>query len=221
MQRGSVLPLLLVTGLVLAIGAGVFFIQFSRTSTVSEAAKPFSPRAIPSVSPQSLAAADDILGLKFEVPPGFKLVRETEEEYFKRAFGNIRKNFNTFILYPPAEFSKAFYVLTGAENNLDKAILTVWVFQNPENLSPKAFYDKYWYYPFVWGDFTSARNNIAPESIEIIGGKEGEYGIVDYREGRPKYIYLPLGDKDLMMQIQLPTENNLTGQEILKSFRFE
>lgn len=212
MQRGSVLPLLLIFGLVLAIGVGVFY---------SQAATPMSVRIIPSPSPKSQAIFDELTGLKFEIPKGFNLKKETESEYFKRAFGDIRKNFNYYVLYTPAEFSEAFYVVADSENDLDKAILTVWVFKNPENQDAKSFYAKYWYYPFVWGDFTAAKNKIAPESIELISGKEGAYGIVDYRDGKPKFIYLPLRDKNLMLQIHLNSGGNLTGQDILRSFQFE
>lgn len=222
MQRGSVLPLLLIFVLVAAIGVGVYFNQHSKTSTTSEAAAPLkSLQIIPSSSPKDLTILDDMTGLKFEVPSGLTVKRETEAEYFKRAFGNIRKNFNYYVLYNPAEFAEAFYVMPSSETNLDKALLTAWVFQNPDNMDAKAFYSKYWYYPFVWGDFTAAKNSIAPESIEIIGGKEGFYGMVDYREGTPKFIYIPLKDKNLMMQINLPSEGNLTGQDILRSFKFE
>lgn len=222
MQRGSVLPLLLILGLVIAIGIGVFFVQFSRTNTSSEASALLqSSKIMPSPSPKSKTVFDEPTGLIFEVPIGFSVKKETEKEYFKRAFGDIRKNFNYYVLYEPAEFSEAFYVVADSESNLDKAILTIWVFQNPDNLDASAFYTKYWYYPFVWGDFTERKNQIAPQTIELIGSKEGSYGTVDYRDGKPKYIYLPLMDKGLMMQIQLPTVGNTIGQGILRSFKFE
>lgn len=220
MQRGSVLPLFLVMVLVLTVGVGVFFNRFSRTDTTSEAAVPIQISPLVSPSPKSQSMFDDKLGLNFDIPSGFSLKKETEEEYFKRANGPIRKNFNYYVLYNPAEFLEAFYIIPDSENNLDKAILTVWVFQNPEGLDAGRFYDKYWYYPFVWGEFSAAKNKIAPEDIELIDSKEGRFGVVDYREGKPEFIYLQLKDKNLMLQIQFPSEN-LTAKEILKSFRFE
>jgi hypothetical protein len=98
--------------------------------------------------------------------------------------------------------------------------MTVWVFKNPDNLDAVKFFEKYWYYPFVWGDFTSIRNEIAPKDIELIGGKEGQFGIVGYRDGKPKMIYLPLKEKNLMAQIQFPGDN-VEAKEILRSFKFE
>ena len=223
MQRGSVLPLLLVLILILTVGVGVFYIQFYRTDTTSEAAVaivPIKTKTLSSPSPAKQVSSIESLGLSFEVPEGFSLKEETEEEYFKRAFGNIRKNFSGYVLYSPAEFAESFYIVADGENNLDKSILTVWAFQNPESLDPKAFYNKYWYYPFVWGDFSAKKNNIAPESIELIDGKEGQFGVVDFREEKPKFIYLPLNDKNLMLQIQYPN-GSLTAKEILRSFKFE
>lgn len=219
MQRGSVLLLLLMIILIVVIGVvGVFYYQFISKSPV---AQPNFSNVTPSQTPGKREVFDELLGLKFNLPKTFSLKKEIEEEYFKRAFGNIRKNFSTYVLYPPAEFAEAFYIVPARENNLDNAILTVWTFKNPDNLDAKMFYDRYWYYPFVWGDFTSAKNKIAPESVELINVKEGSYGVVDYRDGKPRFIYLPLRDKELMLQIQLPTEGNETGKEILKSFIFD
>lgn len=219
MQRGSVLPLLLIIILIVAIGVvGVFYYQFI---SKSPGAQPNFSNITPSPTPVKREVFDELPGLKFNLPKTFRLKKETEEQYFKRVFGNIRKNFNTYVLYPPAEFAEAYYIVPERENNLDNAILTVWAFQNPDNLDAKTFYDKYWYYPFVWGDFTERKNLIAPESIEFIGGKEGMYGVVDYRDGKPKFVYLSLRDKNLMLQIHLPTEGNLAGQDILRSFKFE
>jgi len=221
MQRGSVLPIILVLILVLSVGVGAFFVQYSRTDMTSEAAvQVVKPEATPSAKPDYQEIIDEVIGLTFKMPLNFNLVTETEEEYFKRANGQIRKNFNYYVLYNPAEFAEAFYVLPEAENNLDKAVLTVWVFQNPENLDAEKFYGKYWYYPFVWGDFTAAKNKIAPESIELVDGKEGQFGVVDYRDGKPKFMYLPIRDKNLMLQIQYP-DGNLTAKEILQSFKFK
>jgi hypothetical protein len=110
--------------------------------------------------------------------------------------------------------------LSESEKNPDKAELSVWVFKNPDNLNAQKFYEKYWYFPFVWGDFTQRKNEIAPGDIELIGEKEGNFGIIGYREGKPEIVYLPLKDKNLMMQIQFPSEN-VKAREILKSFKFE
>lgn len=217
MQRGSVLPLLLIIILVVLLGAaGVFYFRFNKNQTQTLNTSPQITPA-PSVPIETRL----IFGLEYQTPAGYQIKDETEEEYFKRANGEIRKNFDYYIGYPPAEFVQAFYVVPNDETNLDKAVLTVWVFQNPDGLSAEGFYDDYWYYPFVWGDFTARSKEIAPTQIEMIGGKEGKSGIVTYREGKPRFIYLPLSEKNLMLQIQLPTENNEVGQEILQSFKFE
>jgi hypothetical protein len=223
MQRGSVLPLLLVIVLVAAVGVGAFFIKYSRTDTTSDASfvPPIVKKALPSPSPKPQIIKDEISGLSFELPLGFSFKEETEEEYFKRANGQIRKNFASYIAYPPAEFVKAFYILPEAETNLDNSVLAVWVFQNPEDLNPQDFYKKYWYYPFIWGDFTSRKEGVAPNNQETIAEKEAMSGTVDHRPGKPKFIYLPLKDKNLMLQIQYPTEASSPVAEILDSFKFE
>lgn len=222
MQRGSVLPLLLIVVFVVGIGiAGFFFLKNSSQPQAPEPVQVASTNQVnPSSNPSTATVSDDLLGLSFAVPAGLKVVKETEEEYFKRANGNIRKNFNGYIFYFPADFVESFYILSESEDNPDKALLTVWVFQNPDSLDAIKFYEKYWYYPFVWGDFTSRKHEIEPKDIELIDSKEGRFGIVDYRDGKPKFIYLPLRDKNLMLQIQYP-DGNATAKEILNSFKFE
>lgn len=213
--------MLLVLSVLVIAGGYVIWLVF-RPVSPAPVASPFASGNIvkPSGIPESKLTNDDLLGLSFELPTGHKVIKETEEEYSKRANGQIRKNFNYYVLYNPAEFVEAFYVLPDSENNPDKAILAVWVFENPEDLDPGKFYGRYWYYPFVWGDFTARKNEIAPGDIELIDAKEGRFGVVDYREGKPKFIYLPLGGKGLMLQIQYP-DGNSTAKEILKSFKFE
>src|SRR3989344_5252124 len=220
MQRGSALPLLLVALFLLGAGLAGFFLANSNQPKVPESDQIKVNEISPPASPKAANSSDDLLGLSFEIPSGYKMIKETEEEYFKRANGQIRKNFNYYVLYNPAEFAEAFYVLAGSENNPDKAILTVWVFQNPEDLDPEKFYGKYWYYPFVWGEFSSAKNKIAPVDLELVGGKESKFGVVDYRDNKPKFSYLPLRDKKLMMQIQYPDDNPV-AEDILRSFKFE
>lgn len=231
MQRGFALPLLLMTVLLVSVIALSYFYLKPTSSTelqthAQEVTVPMQsalPASASTYAPvtASQTITDDILKASLTIPQGYKLVRETEEEYFKRANGQISKNFNYYVQYPPAEFAESFYILPNEENNLDKSVLAFWVFQNPNNLTPIDFYKRYWYYPFVWGDYTQARNKIAPEQLIQIGGKDGMYGIVDYRSGKPKFIYLQLADKNLMVQTQLPSENNPAGEQVLQSLKFE
>lgn len=220
MQRGSVLPILLIVVCVVVIAAaGFVYLRFASTKPVSLDANSNALSGT-RASPEPQVTGDKLLGLKLEIPPKYSLKKETEEDYFKRAYGNIRKNFSSYVLYPPAEFAEAFYVISDTEDNLDKAALTVWVFKNPDDLDAKEFYSRYWYYPFVWGDFTERKNEIAPANVELINGREVLSGVVSYREGNPKYIYLPLQDKELIMQIQFKSDD-LVGKEIVQSFKFE
>lgn len=227
MQRGSVLPLLLIIGVIISIGVGFFYYRYYSPVDLKhppELTNEYDLGQVASPMPSEttqIQVVDDLLGLHIILPKGYLLKKETEEEYFKRANGQIRKNFASYIQYSPAEFVKSFYILAEPETNPDKAVVSLWAFKNPDNLSPEDFYKEYWYYPFVWGDFTAAKNKIAPQFIESVGGKEGKFGVVDYRPGKPKFIYLPLENKNLMLQIQLPTEATDSSQEILNSFKFE
>lgn len=222
MQRGSVLPLLLVVILFALLAFAGYYYFASSSPSPAPSITPLNTVIKPSPTPEALqTVSSEILGLKFELPKGFKLIKESEVEYFKRANGDIRKNFTYYIQYQPAEFAEAFYVLPESENNPDKAVLSAWVFKNPDNFDPRKFYDEYWYYPFVWGEFSSDRNKITPTAVELIGGREAGAAIVDYRPGKPKFFYLPFESKNLMLQIQIPTEGDQVGRKILETFKFE
>lgn len=216
MQKGFAPILLVIIFAAILTSAGVYWSSFKKASEVVIQEKMVSP-----TPPNETNYENAQLGFKLVLPGGFLVKEESEKDYFKRSNGDVRKNFTYYIQYLPPDFINSFYVLENGEDNLDKAKLAIVVFKNPDNLDAQKFYNKYWYYPFVWGDFTAGKNKIAPENIEQIGGKEGKYGIVDYREGKPKFIYLPLESKDLMFQIQLPSQGNEAGQKILESLKFE
>lgn len=220
MQKGFANFLLIVI-LVAAILSvfGVYWISSKNQTSVT-----IQDKRIPSPAsnkPQNTVYKNSGIGLEFSLPPGYTVKEESEKEYFKRVYGDTRKNFTFYVQYPPPEFVNSFYVLKNGESNLDQANLIISVFKNPENLDAVKFYKEYWYYPFVWGDFSAEKNKIAPVNIELIAGREGKSGVVDYREGKPKFIYLPRGDKGLMLQIQMSSQDNEMGKKILDSFKFE
>lgn len=223
MQKGfAQLVLILIFAATILSATGVYFLYFNNQSpkTVQDKIVPPTSKEEEQMKQKS-TFKNEALGFEFTIPPGFLVKEESEKEYFKRESGDIRKNFTYYIQYLPPEFVNSFYILEEGEDNLDRAKLTVLVFRNPDKLDAQKFYNKYWYYPFVWGDFTQAKNKIAPESIELVGGKEGKSGLVDYREGKPKFIYLPWGDKSLMLQIQMPSEDNEVAKKVLESLKFK
>ena len=220
MQKGFAQTLLLLIVL-LSLGGFALYWFFLRSST---------PPVIPEKTafplpdsenlPQNTIFKNDEIGLEISLPPGFSIKQETEKDYFKRANGDTRKNFTYYVQYPPPEFVNSFYVMEAGENNPDKAKLSILVFKNPENMEPQKFYQEYWYYPFIWGEFSlSEKNKFAPQAIELIDGRESGTAVADFRETKPKFIYLPYKQKNLMLQIQMPTENNQTGNQILKSLK--
>ncbi|MBI2011410.1 hypothetical protein HYS91_01445 [Candidatus Daviesbacteria bacterium] len=158
------------------------------------------------------------LGIEFSYPANLILKEESEEEFNKRGNGEFRKNFSSYVGYEPGKFVGAVNLLE-KQGDFENAPLTIWVFNNPDNLDPEAWYKKYWYFPFIWGDFTLRSNLIAPTLIATISGQLGGYNIVDYRDGKPQFILVPF--KDRMYLLKFPTQNQpeVTG-EILESFKF-
>ena len=101
-------------------------------------------------------------------------------------------------------------------NSYDLNPLSVWIFDNPQDLSVDAWYKNYWYYPFVWGDFTyTGKFTLAPKEEATVSGQMAKSGIIDYQLGKPKFIYL---SKDKQMYLfRIIGEN---GDKILQSFKF-
>lgn len=229
MQRGFAhLFLILILALVL-LAAGIFFYFQIFNEQSSSTNKPSTgisssedSQAIVnfiSSKPENKEFNNQNFGIAFEYPPeGFSVVEESEEEFNKRGNGTFRKNFTGYVGYPPGEAVGSVVVLDETKNYED-APLSIWVFSNPDNLTPKDWYRQYWYYPYIWGDFTSRSELIAPIKEATVSGQLGGYNIVDYREGKPQFILVPFKNK--MYLFKFPTESKLEViEEILESFEF-
>lgn len=206
MQKGFAVSLLLLT--VLVIGGLIGYLIFSKSIQEDNLETPikFAER-----SENLKTYTNKSLGFEFQYLKDLKVVEDSEENFHKRGNGNFRKNFTYYVTYPPAKVLGIAAVLDSS-NNFDKNPLTLWVFENLENLTVKDWYDKYWYYPFVWGDYTSRRENVAPTQDATISGKLAKYGVVTYQPEKPKYLYLSDNNKMYLFRI-----NGETGDQILST----
>lgn len=155
------------------------------------------------------------LGFNLKYSKNFLIKEDSEEEFNKRGNGNFRKNFEGYIRYEPGDFLGAVVVLD-KEDNFDINPFTVWIFYNPSDLSIDDWYKKYWYYPFVWGDFTQrGKIELAPKDEATVSGQIGKSEVIDYQPGKPRFIYLSQNRKMYLFRI-IGSE----GDSILTSFQF-
>lgn len=204
MQRGSALILSLLAGLIIL--GGIFY--FSRTTLQQDQVSPKSGN-------NPTAYTNQQLGFEFKHPSELSVKEDSEEEFNKRGNGNFRKNFKGYVTYEPGKFIGAVVVLD-KDLNYDTNPFTVWVFDNPNDLSIDEWYKNYWYYPFVWGDFTyNGKTTLAPKNEATISGKVGKSGIIDYQPGKPKFIYLSKDQKMYLFRII-----GEIGEQILANFNF-
>jgi hypothetical protein len=86
--------MILVVLLLLGGGAAYFLLYSKQKPAVVVETVPLKNSVSVSPSPGSSThtVSNDLLSLKFDLPKGYSLVKESEEEYFKRANGDIRKN---------------------------------------------------------------------------------------------------------------------------------
>lgn len=213
MQKGFAQPLLILLLITAVIAGGAYF--YFRINTKAPLAivdEEIKEDSINNVDMKSYLRA---LGFEFKYKSNLLVKEDSEENFNKRGNGDFRKNFTGYIQYEPAKFLGATVVLE-KDDNFDTNPFTVWVFENPDNLDIGEWYKNYWYYPFVWGDFTEKQKfEFAPKNEATISGKTAKSGVIDYRPGKPKFIYLSNDKKMYLFRII-----GTTGEDLLSTFKF-
>lgn len=209
MQKGSTLPFVVIITVVLGLVGGYFY----QTRTKEESFQ--KVLTIPSAKSNSQKFISDKLKFEFEYAKNLTLEEDTEEGFNKRGNGDFRKNFTYYVTYSPANFLGAVSVLDETKS-FEMSPLTVWVFDNTNNLTVDKWYERYWYYPFVWGDYTyKGKFTLAPKDEATISGQMAKSGMIDYAAGKPKFIYLSKEEKMYLFRII-----GETGDKILSTFNF-
>lgn len=206
MQRGFAVPILLI-GLIIVLGSGYLWFYNNAKSQI------VSPKV--SIEKNSSTYTNQDLGFEFEYQKELTVKVDSEEEFNKRGNGDFRKNFKGYVFYEPGKFLSGVVVL-GEDNSYDQNPFTLWVFENQDNLTIDKWFDKYWYYPFVWGDFTSTgKITLAPKDEATVSGQVGKSGIIDYQPGKPKFVYISSDGRMYLFRVI-----NDEGDKILTTFKF-
>ncbi len=214
MQRGIIQPVLMF-GILLLASFAIFYLyqNFQNVTLKSNTEKPKQEWS-PTVS-NTETYTDLNLGFKLEYPRGLTLKIDTEEEFNKRGGGDFRKNFKGYVGYEPGESIGGVVVLDKSES-YDENPLTVWVFENLDNLTIDTWHHNFWYYPFVWGDFTSGgKFDLAPKDEATVSGQTGKSRVIDYRVGKPRFIYISKDKKMYLFRVI-----GSDGEKILENFKF-
>jgi len=196
MQKGFAVPLLLIGLFIVAIGiiSGYFYLSTNKDTLLKINLNKVGQKNEPA------SYTNDKLKISWQYPKQFIVVEDSEQDFDKRGNGEFRKNFTSYVAYPPADNLGAVVVLE-KEDNFETNPFTLWVFNNPNKLDVEQFYENYWYYPFVWGDYTARRDDVAPKGEATISGQLAQYGIVTYQPGSPKFIYLSRSEKMYLFRI--------------------
>lgn len=214
MQRGSAQLFLVLLGLVLLSIGGYFYFNQSKTPILDS---PIINNPISNIETYS----NSQFSFEFKYSKDLKVKEDSEEEFNQRAAGSVsksvgdfRKNFKGYVQYEPGKFLGGVAVLDKS-GLYEQNPFTLWVFDNPEDLSIDAWYRNYWYYPFVWGDFTyKGKVELAPKDEATISGTLAKSGVIDYQPGKPKFVYLSKDKKMYLFRIIGE------GDKILQSFKF-
>ncbi len=207
-RQGSATLLLVLLGLLVILAGGYFYFTSS-----NHLQTPVSP-AISSNNKQA-TYTNQALGFKFEYGRNLTAKEDTEELFNKRGNGEFRKYFKEYVRYEPGKFAGAVAVLD-QQASYDTNPFTVWVFENPNNLSIDNWYKNYWYYPLNWGDFTyKGKVELAPKIEATVSGQLGKTGVIDYQPGKPKFVYVSKDGKMYLFRV-IGEE----GEKVLSTFKF-
>lgn len=208
MQKGAAQLLLILVGVILLTVGGIYLYRSLNNRPLQ------SPKSETSqIEPNDYTNED--LGFGFQYSVGLSVKMDSEEEFNKRGNGNFRKNFKGYVGYEPSKFIGAIAVLDKT-GSFETNPFTVWVFDNPNNLTINSWFSQYWYYPFVWGVFDwVSKGHITPDKEATISGQVAKYKIVSYQPGQPKFMYISKDKKMYLVRII-----GEAGDKILSSFKF-
>jgi hypothetical protein len=160
-----------------------------------------------------------LLGFELTLTSDLIAKEDSEGAFNKRAAGadikngDLRQNFSSYVGYQPGEVLGAVAILDKT-GSFDSAPLQIWVFNNPDNLTIDQWYENYWYYPFIWGDFSKeGRANEAPAEDLSLPGLGAKSAIVDYQPSKPKFGYIFKDQKVYLFKVIG------NGDQVLSSFK--
>lgn len=171
-------------------------------------------------TPAQLSYKDPDLGFSFLYPnPGYSIVSDDESKFFARHGGDLRPGFISTWGYPTPKLIKGLIVKkdSDSQSDIDLSQFTLWVYENPGNLDAAGWYRKYWYYPFVWGDYEPRKSLFGPDQISSVSGQPTNYRIIDYQTPKPKFTYLNSGGRMYLFRTYSP--DNILGDQILGTFK--
>lgn len=211
MQKGSALPLVILLIVILGLIGGLYFFQTNVTK--ESPAKVLIP---PVSENKNVTFTSHEFNFQFEYPKDLSVKEDSEEGFNERGGGNFRKNFTYYVTYPPAKVLGAIVVLDET-GSYETNPFSIWVFENLDNLTIDQWSEKYWYYPFLWGDFDVTKHKVAPHKQATVSGQMAQYSVVDYRPGQPKFIYIKNSEKMYLFRLINDPQNS--ADKILESFK--
>ncbi len=206
-QKGFAAPVLLFIVLLAVAGVAIYSFQSQKPLSGS------SPETAAN-QPEFKNYVDAGQGFEFKYSSSFSVLEDSQETYNKRNGGyDYAKNFTGTYGYPPPTLIKGVILKSNSSADLSSSPFTLWIFDNPNNFSPERWYENYWYYPFVWGEYEPKKSLEGPDREASLSGQITHSRILNYVPGKPKFIYLPYKGKMYLFRI-------IGKEDILNSFEF-
>ena len=238
----KIITSLLVTVAFILVGFGSYSLGLSKASKNNVAVDP-QPKSSPIASPvpeeEEVGRTMDAMenpelyvdkdkAIAFLYPNDTHLVTiDGEVEYARTTSSGIPNSFIQAKGYSPPE---VIWALKVEEKKMyqgrygDEFPLTpfaVWVFDNTQLLSISEWFNKYWYYPFTWGNAVQTElDKMEPVAIGVIDEKQAYgYNAGPTPRGYLKLVYVSQGARIYLFQL-LGEESTSLEDQIMASFKF-
>lgn len=208
--------------LVAAIGSIAAIALYSAYSSQTI---PISPQnAQPVIEEETYTDPDFNFSFKFPAKR-YQFINYGEKEYFAELTKtDLRKNFTGYVGYEPPKFIKGFMLKeynVKVTSQFAAIPLMIWVFDNPQGLSVDQWYEQYWYYPFLWGQFAQPfKGQSGPNNISTTSSHPTKYNIIPYQPAQPKFTYLIHQGKMFLFRLSSHPQTQGVGEKAFESFKF-
>ncbi len=215
-----ILTLLLLAAIAIAI---VLFLLPRLTKTTSTSVNTPTPAPTAQNRPR-LQSYTNKIGFSLKFLSTYAIIPDSEEDFSKRNSADFRKNFTGYVGYEPPQILEALMIVpVGATKpgQFDRVPFSIWVFNNPDDLSINQWFQRYWYYPFLWGVFSEPdKSHVLPTDSAPIDNHPAKSVVVAYQPNSPQFLYTASGDKMFLIKlIKSDVTDPIPGQ-ILGSLKF-
>ena len=165
-------------------------------------------------------------GFTLKYPPdSYTVESDNEEQYSKQDNTDIKKNFSDLMGYSSPKVLTVYTVRTKFNlppYHTKRAVVSVWVFANNDNLSLQTWYERYSYYPLAYGKVAKGYKDPWTSEDIMLNGFEGRGD--PYAEGtmfKSGFLLFSRDEKVILIMAEELNTTDSPGRKIVSTFKFQ